>query len=119
MPKLCRCGWIVKDKCTRCTPKRSTSSEGHGWDHRKASERHRKEFPLCERCVMEKGVIEARISEDMHHIHKISEAPTQRMDWNNWLAVCRECHEELEGNPLEGMKVKKWSVENYKWVVFQ
>jgi hypothetical protein len=68
---------------------------------------------------MRKGVVEANPSRDMHHIQSIADAPGRRMDWNNWLAVCRECHEELEGNPLEGMEVKNWSINNYKWVVFQ
>ena len=117
MPRLCRCGRIVKDAC-QCgrgssTERRNTSREGHGQDHRKASERYRAAHPLCERCVQLFGVVDAKPSRDMHHIHSIASSPERRMDPNNWLAVCFVHHEELEGDPLEGMACKRWSLEHY------
>ena len=117
MPRLCRCGKIVADRCecqgSRSTQRRDTKSEGHGQDHRKASERYRANHPLCERCCMLWGALDAKPSKDMHHIHSISTAPQLRMRESNWLAVCGPCHEAIEGLPIEGMQVKAWSVHSY------
>jgi 5-methylcytosine-specific restriction protein A len=117
VPRLCRCGKIVADRCEcqggASTQRRDTTAEGHGTDHRRASERHRAEHPLCERCVMLYGAIDAKASEEMHHIHSIRNAPHLRMDPSNWLAVCGPCHEAIEGRELEGMEVKAWSVRSY------
>ncbi len=117
MPRLCRCGQIVKDRCEcqggASTQRRDTTSEGHGQDHRKASERYRAEHPLCERCVMLYGAVDAKPSKDMHHIHSIRSAPHLRMSPDNWLAVCGPCHEDIEGDEMQGMKVKRWSERAY------
>jgi hypothetical protein len=59
------------------------------------------------------GVMHAKPSKDMHHIIAIRKDSTQRMQRGNWLAVCGEHHEELEGNELEGMACKRWSEANY------
>jgi predicted HNH restriction endonuclease len=59
------------------------------------------------------GVIEANPSEDMHHIVAIQESESMRMNPNNWLAVCNECHDILEGDAMAGMQVKAWSEQNY------
>jgi hypothetical protein len=117
VPRLCRCGKIVADRCEcqggASTQRRDTTAEGHGTDHRRASERYRAEHPLCERCVMLHGAIDAKPSKDMHHIHSISSAPHLRMDRSNWLAVCGPCHEAIEGRELEGMEIKAWSMRAY------
>jgi hypothetical protein len=117
VPRLCRCGKIVADRCEcqggSSTQRRDTTAEGHGTDHRRASERYRAGHPLCERCVMLYGAIDAKPSKDMHHIHSIRNAPKLRMDPNNWLAVCGPCHEAIEGRELEGMEIKAWSVRSY------
>jgi hypothetical protein len=118
MPRLCRCGKIVEDRCECFSGAskqltRSTTAEGHGNDHRKASERYRAEHPLCERCVQLHGVMHAKPSKDMHHIVSIRKDATQRMSRGNWLAVCGEHHEELEGNEIDGMACKRWSEANY------
>ncbi len=117
MPRLCRCGKIVADRCEcqggASAQRRDTTAEGHGTDHRRASERYRAEHPLCERCVMLYGAVDAKPSKDMHHIHSIRNASHLRMDPNNWLAVCGPCHEAIEGRELEGMEVKAWSVRSY------
>ncbi len=115
MPKLCRCGKVVDGPCCsrRSQERRSSSSEGHGSDHRRASEAYRQAFPLCERCVMLYGAIDAKVAVDMHHIASIKDAPHLRMEPSNWLALCRPCHEILEGEVIEGMRVKRWSQDNY------
>ena len=101
MPRLCRCGKIVEDRCECFSGAskqltRSTTTEGHGSDHRKASERYRAEHPLCERCVQLHGVMHAKPSRDMHHIISIRKDSSQRMSRGNWLAVCGEHHEEID-----------------------
>ena len=117
MPRLCRCGKIVANRCEcqggSSTQRRDTTTEGHGTDHRRASERYRAEHPLCERCVMLYGAVDAKPSRDMHHIHSISSSPHLRMDRGNWLAVCGPCHEAIESRELEGMEIKAWSVRAY------
>lgn len=117
MPRLCRCGRIVADRCEcqggASTQRRHTTSEGHGTDHRKASEQYRAAHPLCERCVMLWGVVDAKSSKDMHHIHSIRSAPQLRMQESNWLAVCGPCHEDIEGDAMQGMEVKRWSERAY------
>ena len=117
MARLCRCGKIVKDRC-ECQGERSsrrgnTKQAGYDHAHRMASERYRADRPLCERCVMLYGVVGAQPSRDMHHIEPIRKAPERRMDASNWLAVCGPCHEDLEGDSLSGMAVKRWSEGNY------
>lgn len=59
------------------------------------------------------GVMDAQPSQDMHHIVAICNAPNERMQRSNWLAVCRMHHEELERDEIEGLKTKRWSDENY------
>ena len=117
MPRLCRCGRIVANRCEchggASTQRRDTTSEGHGQDHRRASEQYRAAHPLCERCVMLYGAVDAKPSKDMHHIQSIRSAPQLRMQESNWLAVCGPCHEAIEGLPIEGMRVKAWSRDAY------
>ena len=71
------------------------------------------EHPLCERCVMLYGILEAQPSQDMHHIVAIGVDSAIRMKRFNWLALCRTHHEELEGNEMLGKEVKQWSEANY------
>jgi hypothetical protein len=63
------------------------------------------------------GVTDAKPSKDMHHIHSIRSAPQLRMQRSNWIAVCGPCHEDLEGDAMEGMKVKQWSERAYNAVL--
>ena len=65
------------------------------------------------------GILDAQPSQDMHHIISISTDPTQRMKRWNWLALCRACHEHLEGNAIEGKEVKRWSEANYWRMTWQ
>jgi 5-methylcytosine-specific restriction endonuclease McrA len=60
------------------------------------------------------GVESAAPSRDMHHIVAIKKDPVLRMRRVNWLALCRDCHEAIEGDEVEGMKVKHWSGRNYE-----
>lgn len=35
------------------------------------------------------------------------------MNPSNWLAVCIECHDAVEGDVMQGMQIKAWSEANY------
>ena len=59
------------------------------------------------------GAVDAKPSKDMHHINAIKDAPQLCMVESNWLAVCRNCHELLEGKPIDGQAVKRWSEMHY------
>jgi len=104
----------VGESCKSCKPiKQTTKERGYTYDHKKASERHRTNYPLCERCMMLKGVIESNPSQHMHHITPIQESESMRMNPSNWLAVCIECHDAIEGDVMQGMAIKAWSDANY------
>jgi 5-methylcytosine-specific restriction endonuclease McrA len=66
---------------------------------------------------MKNGVIDANMSRDLHHIVKIVDNRELRMDSTNWLALCRECHQEIEGNTEVGFQIKQWSLANYNEVI--
>lgn len=125
MPKLCRCGAIVERECKRCSQKsdelakQKTAERGYGNDHKMASDRYRRIKPLCERCVMIHGAIAANPSAEMHHIYKIATNPHLRMVRDNWLALCRFHHEELENDLQESLKTKQWSEANYERILFE
>ena len=63
------------------------------------------------------GVVGSNPSEQMHHIVSIQESEAMRMNPNNWLAVCLSCHDAIEGDAMEGMKIKNWSLSNYENVL--
>jgi 5-methylcytosine-specific restriction endonuclease McrA len=63
--------------------------------------------------MMLKGVIESNPSQHMHHIIPIAESEAMRMNPDNWLAVCIECHEAIEGDQMQGMQIKAWSDVHY------
>ena len=64
------------------------------------------------------GAVDAQPSRDMHHIQSIKDAPQLRMIRSNWLALCRACHEALEGSVLDGQAVKRWSEASYDDVCY-
>jgi 5-methylcytosine-specific restriction endonuclease McrA len=99
--KLCRCGGVREDRrgsvCERCgagkrKPERSTKEYGYDHTWRVLSERKRKDDPLCEMCLKQ-GKAEA--STEVHHIVPIDEAPWLRLEWNNLMSVCNECHKGI------------------------
>ena len=116
--KLCRCGKLVVDRCQRCYPVthgRTTTQRGYGYRHRRASERLRaNERPLCEMCVMQGGVVGARVSEQLHHIYKIVDFPQYKDDHRFHLALCLQHHEEIENDIKAGLECKEWCDRNYE-----
>jgi len=120
MARFCKCGKVLQpgESCNLCfqqkTHAKTTKERGYGNDHKEASFRYRTLHPLCERCMMLGSVVGANVSVAMHHIVSIAANSSQRMDSFNWLAVCNSCHEAIEGRQIEGMAIKKWSIDNYE-----
>lgn len=117
---LCKCGKVLKtgEKCRDCYPIRNhaktTKERGYGSDHKQASERWRTSHPLCERCVMVLSVLDSNASEHLHHVIPIANDASRRMDSGNWLALCKACHELVEGDAMQGMKIRRWSDQHYE-----
>lgn len=95
---LCQCGQTHKrgERCPKCKPakpEQTTGERGYDWQWRKLSERIRKDRPLCEHCLTKGRVWPAT---ECHHKIKIADAPHLRLDVDNIMSVCSECHMELE-----------------------
>jgi hypothetical protein len=62
------------------------------------------------------GIEQANPSQDMHHIYAIASSPELRMKRSNWLALCRFCHEQIEGDAMAGLEIKSRS-NQYDWLI--
>lgn len=106
--RLCRCGSIVDGKCAKCQPapqhNKTTKERGYGSDWQRFSLAYRKEFPLCQVCLMEERIEPSRHT---HHIVKIVDAPELRLDRSNVLSVCEACHERVERDIELARKAKR------------
>ena len=100
--RVCSCGRVVRGRCDECNTKRratedkfrgSSSSRGYDNAWRKLSVRFRKHNPLCAKCKVS-GRIEP--AKDVHHIKPISTHPELRLDWDNLMSLCRQCHRDIE-----------------------
>lgn len=105
--RLCRCGAVVEDRCDRCyrRPEPSGTTAERGYDNRwrRLSERYRAEFPLCQVCESKAIVTPAK---QVHHIVKIGDNEDLRLNWDNLLAVCVDCHKWIEDRPIEARRIK-------------
>ncbi len=54
--------------------------------------------PLCERCEAAGRTVAASL---VHHRNPIASAPSLRLDADNLQALCRDCHEQVEGRKRE------------------
>lgn len=95
--RLCRCGAIVADRCSRCDPatNHAKTTAQRGYDHKwkMLSERKRAVDPLCEACEKAGRV---RPAVHVHHIESITKSPHLRLVWSNLQSLCAECHSEIE-----------------------
>lgn len=97
--RLCKCGRItggeICDTCIESVPHlRTTTERGYGSDWQDLSRRVREEQAICEVCDARSI---ANPATEVHHIRRIGDAPLERMKRGNLLAVCRNCHGEVEG----------------------
>ena len=97
----CRCGGArVSGRCAKCGQgggqhQRTTTQRGYGADWQRVSRMVRREEPLCVVC---KAAGRARAATEVHHVAKVKDAPGRRLDRQNLMSVCRECHEAIEGD---------------------
>jgi 5-methylcytosine-specific restriction endonuclease McrA len=91
-----RCGALVpsKQRCPNCY-KPSKKTAEYGYDNRwtKLSKSKRIVDPLCEECERQGKVTPAT---EVHHIKPIATHPELRLDWDNLMSICRDCHDKLE-----------------------
>jgi len=92
MNKLCPIGHSYSgDRCSQC---QSTARRGYDSRWRRLSEDHRTRNPLCEDCEKEGRTTAAS---EVHHIKPLLEAPSLRLNVNNLVSLCRECHRKRHG----------------------
>lgn len=92
--RLCRCGSIVNGKC-RCDKSTAQHKEFYSsWAWTQLSLRKRTADPLCE-CCLEDGKVTP--ASEVHHVVGVDESESLRMQWDNLMSVCSECHDKLEG----------------------
>jgi len=70
---------------------------GYDNDWRRLRDRYIRAHPLCVMCEAEGRVT---IAEVVHHIKPIDKSGA-RMDVNNLMSTCRNCHEKLHGRKRE------------------
>lgn len=58
------------------------------------SKQIRRERPICEECLKKGGALKP--SQEVHHIIKVRSNPNLAFDPANLMALCRECHLEIE-----------------------
>lgn len=82
-------------QCSPLSIQVQTTAE-RGYDHqwRKLSETEREKRPICEVCDV-RG--KSTPVEHLHHIAKVRDAPELRLVVSNTVAVCKDCHQEIEG----------------------
>lgn len=54
----------------------------------------RRERPICEECLKKGGPLKP--SQEVHHVVKVRSNPNLAFDPANLMALCRECHLEIE-----------------------
>lgn len=93
---LCPCGKTYKkgETCTNCQrgkkqQLKKTSARGYGYDWRTLSESIRKDRPICEDCLLSGKITP---SSECHHKVKIRDDERLRLDPDNILSLCSECH---------------------------
>lgn len=117
--KLCKCGRIVDSACYVCDAKDRGTAKERGYDSTwdKLSVHYRTTHPVCEYCTWryeQFGSLPINAAKEVHHILKVAEAPHLRLNIDNLLAVCTDCHEYLEDRPEIAKEVKSWSYAGNK-----
>jgi len=97
--KLCRCGAVVKDHkgffCAKCgagKKAQTTTQRGYDGQWNRLSQRLRAERPLCEVCLVH-GMVKP--STEVHHKLSIEAAPHLRLEPNNLMCLCNDCHKAI------------------------
>lgn len=67
----------------------SAAKRGYGRDWQRTRARKLADSPLCEDCLAAGTVTPAT---QVHHVLKAGEAPSQRHNADNLMALCESCH---------------------------
>jgi 5-methylcytosine-specific restriction endonuclease McrA len=71
---------------------KSTTERGYGWDWQCFRATVIRERPICEWMDTEHpGIVKPSI--ELHHLTKIKHAPDRRLDPENVVALCEQCHD--------------------------
>lgn len=94
--KFCRiCGDMFTGRCGRCAQKTfHNSSPKYDRQWRNVRLKVLADEPLCIDC---KSVGKVRPAQEVHHIRPISVAPHLRLNRNNLVPLCCECHDKRHG----------------------
>ena len=90
-----RCSGIKEGKnCDQCKPsqirpRQTTTERGYGGDWQKVSKAYRAENPLCEDCCEEGRTTP---STQVHHKVPIEDDYSLRLEQDNLVALCEDCH---------------------------
>jgi 5-methylcytosine-specific restriction protein A len=71
----------------------SSYDRGYDGDWRRARIAYLKKHPLCEMCLLQDETVPAVM---VHHKVAIKDGG-KRLDPSNFMALCNECHEQIEG----------------------
>jgi len=85
------------NKIMRNYGKDKTSKRGYDWQWQKARKAYLNQHPLCERCLEQDIVRPATL---IHHRQPIDKGG-ERLDPNNFMSLCFDCHEIIHGRKRE------------------
>lgn len=84
-----RCNMHAKEKRQPDTLRPNSYQRGYDKNWRALRDAYLAENPLCHDC-QEQGHTKA--AREVHHKHKVAEHPELRLDWDNLMSLCTECH---------------------------
>lgn len=88
------CEAIVKKKRQLTDTRVPAGQRGYDWQWSKVRKTKLSINPLCEACL-KKGI--AKAADTVHHIVTVENDPALRLDFNNLVSLCRNCHESFHG----------------------
>jgi hypothetical protein len=78
-------------------PQASTTARGYGAVHKKLRLQRIEEHPVCELC-------NSAWSCEGHHVHGVLAIPEHELTVDDYQALCRRCHSDLEWSKRNGGK---------------
>jgi 5-methylcytosine-specific restriction protein A len=93
--RICnRCGRAVSGRCEcqkveRPKHQQKTGERGYGWDWQVFRKQYLTQHPLCLDCL---DVGRTTVATEVHHMVKVKDDPTKRLDPDNMRALCGPCH---------------------------
>ena len=97
-PTVCgTCGGLKRQGiCSKCGQKRGnhprkTSERGYGWDWQTFRRGYLQQHPLCMDCFAEDITTAAT---EVHHVVKIKDRPSMRLEATNCMALCDYHHNQ-------------------------